>query len=302
MAVGHNRLRGRSDTPALDIQVLLANVLSQPRAWVLAHPETELDPTQSERIESELRRLENGEPLPYILGHWEFYGLDLLVTPDVLIPRPETELLVERSLAWLNSLQPGKSRLAWIADIGTGSGCIAIALAKEVLERAPGRLLAVDISMPALQVAQSNAHRHNLADKITFLQADLLTPFGPAGRVGIPVSQAQPSNQAAGSAAGPFDLICANLPYIPRADLPGLAVARHEPRLALDGGSDGLDLIRRLLHMARQNLAPQAAMGLEIEASQGRAALAFATACFPYAEVVLIPDLAGHDRLLWIAT
>lgn len=265
-----SRLERQSETAALDAQVLLAHLLGKPKAWVIAHPEMSLTPTQSSDLEKALARLEQGEPLPYVLGHWEFYGLDFWVSPAVLIPRPETELLVERAIAWLR--QQPQRRLA--VDVGTGTGCIAVSLAAHL----PGlHLLACDISPEALGVAQKNIHRHGLQDRVICVQTDLLPP-----------------------ASQPFDLICANLPYIPRPTLPSLRVARWEPNLALDGGPDGLALVRRLLHRAPAALASGGLALLEIEATQGAAALELARLAFAQASVTLIHDLSGRDRLICI--
>ncbi len=273
LAEAKTRLAGQSETPALEAQVLLAEALGRPRAWIMAHGEAHLSDDDLGRLEICLSRREAGEPLPYILGHWEFYGLDLIVTPDVLIPRPETELLVEQALDWLDerkAVQPQPQ----VVDVGVGSGCIAIALATH---RPDLRLVASDISLAALEVAQRNARRCGVAERIAFVQADLLPP------------------------GGPYDLICANLPYIPRPALAGLSVSRCEPRLALDGGPDGLKLVRRLLDQAARTPAAPAALLLEIEASQGAAARALAQARFPAAaRIEVIPDLAGRDRLLSI--
>ncbi len=263
-----------SDTPGLEAQVLLAHTLQKPRAWVLAHPEIELAPFQLEDMQACAARRESGEPLPYILGQWEFYALDFQVTPAVLIPRPETELLVERALDWLNR-HPACRR---VADIGTGSGCIAIALAKHIPDL---QVLATDLSPQALDVARQNAVRHGVGERITFRQADLLA---------LPPEHSHPS----------FDMITANLPYIPSATLAELPVSRFEPSLALDGGVDGLELIRRLLHQAPTYLSPQGCLLLEIEANQGTAAGALAQNAFPQARVTVVPDLAGHDRLVMV--
>ncbi len=262
------RLAALSESPGLDAQVLMAHVLGRDRAWVLAHPEALLREDQAQALEAALARLTRGEPLPYVLGHWEFFGLDLEVTPAVLIPRPETELLVERALAWLDS-HPAR-RLA--ADVGTGSGGIAIALAGRV----PGlKVIATDYSGAALQVARRNAARHALAGRVAFLQADLLS-----------------------AVKAPFDLICANLPYIPQAELERLAVYGREPTLALSGGVDGLEVIRRLLADAPRLLAPGGALLMEIEANQGEAARTLAKNSFLNAAVRVNRDLAGKNRLL----
>jgi release factor glutamine methyltransferase len=269
-----SRLAGVSDTAPIDAQVLLAHLIDRPRAWVLAHPEAGLTLAQQRALDAALARLEGGEPLPYVLGHWEFYGLDFTVTPDVLIPRPETELLVEMALAdaeW--QMADGRA-----LDLGTGSGCIAVALA---VHAPAARFLASDCSLGALAIAQRNAHRHAVDDRIQFLCADLFSSFASAPS---PV----------------FSLVTANLPYIPTPTLHTLNVFGKEPTLALDGGPDGLALIRQLLTDAPRVLAPRGLLLLEIEASQGDSAKALARAAFPDARARLLKDLAGHDRLLEI--
>jgi len=260
------RLTSISETPGLDAQVFLANLLGVNRAWILAHPEADLTPEQVAKLATDLARLESGVPLPYVLGRWEFYGREFLVTPDVLIPRPETELLVDRA-SQLLARRPGQ--LA--ADVGTGSGCIAISLAAQAQDL---RILALDTSLPALRVAQANARHHQVEQQVLLVQSDLLT-----------------------ATAGPLDLICANLPYIATATLPQLKVHGKEPGLALDGGPDGLQHIRRLLLTAPERLAEGGEMLLEIEAGQGPAVLALSRSVFPEAKIELHTDLAGRDRL-----
>ncbi|MEZ0395469.1 MAG: peptide chain release factor N(5)-glutamine methyltransferase [Anaerolineales bacterium] len=268
------RLRPKSETAALDAQVLLAKVTGRPRTWLLTHLETPLPPEQETVLRRALTRLQRGEPLPYVLGEWEFFDLSLLVTPQVLIPRPETELLVERALSWLRA-HPGRRRLL---DVGTGSGAIAVALAANVPDL---KVLATDISSAALEVARRNAARLGVAERIEFAQWDLLPP------------EPLPAFER-------FDVIAANLPYIPTDILHTLPVYRREPTLALDGGRDGLDLVRRLLAAAPAWLAPAGLVVLEIEASQGPAAMALAFDLFARAEIHLHRDLSGHDRLLEI--
>lgn len=270
-----NRLALISDTPALDASVLLAHILDKPRTWVLAHPELLLTPEQHGQLEHSLTRLEGGEPFPYVLGTWEFFGLELEITPDVLIPRPETELLVEKAIAWLQESPVRRT----VADVGTGSGAIAISIAMNVRT---ARILATDISLAALKVAQRNARKFNLA-AIDFVQCDLLPPHIDPLATELH-----------------FDLICANLPYIPTATLYGLPVFDREPTLALDGGEDGLAVIRRLLTIAPEWLAPNGLILLEIEATRGIHALNLASDLFSQSEIHLHQDLAGRDRLLEI--
>ena len=259
-----------SETPSLDAQVLLAEITQQNRGWLLAYPEGELTSNQQEMLKAAVDRLQNGEPLPYLIGHWEFYGLDFNINAHTLIPRPETELLVEQALSWLET-HPGLNQ---VADVGTGSGCIAIALAFSIPDLT---VTATDISLDALEIAKSNAVKHQVAHQIQFLQTDLL-----------------PANLK------DCHLICANLPYIPTQTLKGLEVFGKEPTLALDGGPDGLQLIRKLLPQAQQILASEGLLLLEIENTQGKIALTLAREYFPEAQITLLPDLAGHDRLVRI--
>ena len=247
---------------------MLAHVLTKPRSWIIAHPEYILSPDQRIKLQESLSRLQGGEPLPYLLGHWEFFGLDFVVNADTLIPRPETEMLVETALAWLQA-HPSRRHAA---DIGTGSGCIAVALAAHVTNL---HLLASDISLPSLRIARTNSLKHGVEDRVHFVQSDLLLPTGQS-----------------------FDLICANLPYIPTHTLQGLFVYGKEPDLALNGGVDGLQLITRLIFEAPRVLLPAGLVLLEIEASKGDRVAHLARQAFPRAEINILQDFSGHDRLL----
>jgi release factor glutamine methyltransferase len=265
-----SQLRQTSETANLDAQVLIAHFTGQSRSWVLAHPEAIVDPVQYEHIKQAAERLLRGESLPYIIGHWEFYGMDFTLTPDVLIPRPETELLVERAIHWLR-LNPSRRKAV---DVGTGSGCLGLSLARHIPDL---QLTMMDISAEALRVARLNAQKHRLIHNIEFRQADLLAGIDQ-----------------------PFDLICANLPYIPSSLLQTLPTARQEPPLALDGGPDGMRLISKLLEQAGNLLISGGFMLLEIEASQGEAVKSMARASFALSKINLLQDLAGHDRCLEI--
>jgi release factor glutamine methyltransferase len=259
-----------SETASLDIQVLISSVLQKPRSWVLAHPEYELSITDTFQLDEKLSQLAKSIPLAYIIGTSHFYGLQFYTNSDVLIPRPETELIVEKAIQWIkNHMFSGL-----VLDIGTGSGCIAISLAVNL----PGiKCVAMDISGRALQVAKRNAGINHVQDQCCFVQSDLTS-----------------------SLFGTFKLICANLPYIPTYKLENLSVAINEPKAALDGGKDGLDLIHRLLadsvHIADRNVS----LLLEIEAEQGNEVKKLAQKYYPDAEVAIKKDLAGNDRLLTI--
>ncbi len=261
---------GQVDAPRLTAEVLLAHVSGISRTQILARPEQNVPSDALAHFDRLVERAVAGEPLAYIVGHREFYGLDFTTDARALVPRPETELLVDLALKGL----PENAR---VADVGTGSGCIAIAIAV----RAPtAHLTAIDISPEALALAQRNAQRHQVAARLTFTQTDLLK----------------------NAARATFNLICANLPYIATDELDTLPVVKYEPRLALDGGPDGLALIRHLLVDAPRVLMPQGRLLLEIGATQGKPAFALAGAFFPNARVRLHKDLAGLDRVIEVQT
>ncbi len=268
----------KNDSTELDTQIILAHVLGHPRTWLLAHLDAPLTAPQIAATIQAFDEYQAGAPLPYIIGHWEFFGLEFDITKDVLIPRPETELLVEKAIAWLKA-SPNKRR---VADIGTGSGVIAVSIALRVPD---ARILATDISPAALEVAKHNAEKFHVHHQIDFVECDLL----PESKVEGLTFDLRLST---------FDLICANLPYIPTATLQRLPIFGREPTLALDGGADGLDLYRSLFKLAPDWLAPHGMMLLEIESTLGVQALSLAFDTFSNAIIHLHQDLAGNDRLL----
>ena len=233
-----------------DAETLLAHTLHRDRAWLLAHTEDDLSPRDLESFRALTARRAAQQPLQHITGTQEFFGLTLRVTPDVLIPRPETEHLVEAVLNWAHiqsDIQPqiadaASSRPLRIVDVGTGSGAIAIAIAS-ALEHAS--LTAIDISPAALAVACTNAAQHHLDGRIRFLQGDLLAPV---------------------AAESLFDVIASNPPYVALAEGPTLApeVRDHEPSVALYAGDSGLDIYRRLIPQAFDLLRPGGLLALEI--------------------------------------
>lgn len=249
--------------------ILLEQATGRDKAWLLAHGEYHLAGTEQKSLENNLNQLLEGIPLPYVIGTWDFFGRPFKVTRDVLIPRPETETLVELALSHLEKFPHPR-----ILDVGTGSGAIAVSLSAEH----PGAAItATDISLAALQVAKENAR--NLGQTgIEFILADLLAPI-----------QAE------------FDLICANLPYIPSQTLRSLDVSRWEPSLALDGGSSGLALIQKLLAQSQTRISQDGMILLETEASLSKETLAAARAAFPQADCALLSDLAGKDRIIRIS-
>jgi release factor glutamine methyltransferase len=236
LAEASRELSSLSKTPARDAQAVLAQALGKPREWLLAHPESAVPPDARTRLNTSLRRLASGELLPYVMGWAEFYGRRFLVTPEVLIPRPETELLVEAALKLLAHFPT----CCTIVDLGTGSGCLGVTLA---LERPNAHLIATDRSRAALCVARRNAGALGAADRVSFVAADLAAGLRLEGR-----------------------LVVANLPYVATRDV---ALLRGEPRLALDGGRDGTDVILRLLAQLCAGRSRPMGVLLEIGADQG---------------------------------
>ncbi len=250
--------------------MLLGYLLDKPREWLVTHPEIELSSEQVLQADKMIESLKAGVPLPYLVGKQAFYGLDFIVTPDVLIPRPETEQLVEECIQWLED-HPQKRTMV---DVGTGSGIIAVTLADHLDDL---KITALDISTEALEIARTNARKFGVDQRIQFMQSDLMS-----------------------NCQGRFDLIVANLPYIPSETLQSLSVARYEPQLALDGGQDGLDLITELFHQSNEKINPGGAMLLEIEAGQAEAVTRLAEKYWPNSKNTILFDLAKLPRIIKI--
>lgn len=257
----------------LEAEVMLMNVLRMPRQDLFAQQEMEVSPPQERALAAIMERRLKREPLAYILQYKEFYGVNLLVNPDVLIPRPETEGLVEHAL--FMALMGMETPDLVIADVGTGSGAIAINLA---LHLPAARIYALDNADAVLDVAAYNIRAHNVGDRISLGKGDLLEPLPE-----------------------PVDLILANLPYIPTERLPTLQPeVRWEPTAALDGGPEGLDLISRLLTQAQGtgNLKEHGIILLELDPEQFPAVKELAGQLFPEAELSVEQDLSRRDRIL----
>ncbi len=262
-----------SPTPHEDARLLLQHVLAAGHTYLAANPEQALSVAQEDDFRTLVARAARLEPVPYLTGSADFCGLAFHVSPAVLIPRPETELLVEAAVAWA-----AQADVRHIVDVGTGSGCIAVALARRL---PAARVTAVDISARALKVARSNVLRHGVAGQVRLQQASLLEQIDE-----------------------PVDLLAANLPYVGDAEWTALddGVKLYEPVEALRGGPDGLDLIDALLQQATYHLRPRGAIFLEIGWQQGEAARRVAAAHFGAARIHSRSDYSGHDRLIIVET
>jgi release factor glutamine methyltransferase len=258
----------------LEAEVMVMTVMRMARQNIFAEQETEVGAQQARDLADIVEQRLERVPLAYILGYREFYGINVMVTPSVLIPRPETEGIVEHTL--FMALMGMETRELVIADVGTGSGAIAVNLA---IHLPAARIYAVDVSEPALDVAAYNIRAHGVADRVRLGHGDLL--------------EAVPE---------PVDLIVANLPYIPSARLPELAPeVRNEPQTALDGGPDGLDLVRRLLSQAPAKLKQPGVILLELDPEQFPAAEEAVRQYLPEAETSAEQDLSRRDRILVVS-
>jgi release factor glutamine methyltransferase len=264
---------------------LLAHVTGRDRAYFFAHDDERLAPERLAAYRRAVARRAAGEPLQYIRGSQEFYGLDFEVTPDVLIPRPETELLVETALELLRDT-PAPS----VCDVGAGSGCIIISILRE---RADARGAALDISPAALAVARRNAERHGVAGRLTFLESDCFDALDP--RDADALGAASPGDVRPG--AGRFDLIASNPPYVAEDALAGLQreVRDHEPRVALTPGGDGLSIIRRLAAESPRRLKPGGHLLMEIGYDQHERVAALVNPRV-WTLLDIHPDLQGIPR------
>jgi release factor glutamine methyltransferase len=255
------------EDPYLESEVLLRTILTIDRASLFVNIDTQLDPRYEPVYMDWIERRFQGEPVAYIIRKREFFKLDFYVDNRVLIPRPETELLVEQAIDFSR-----KHRVETIADIGTGSGVIAVSLAVNL----PGVFIyASDISGSALEVAGINCLKHRVAKRVFLAEGDLLDPL-----------------------IEPVDILIANLPYVKKSDLALMPSAKFEPALALDGGEEGLDQIFRLGKQLGPKIKPGGCVLLEIGLGQGQAAADFLGGLYPFSEIEILPDLAGIERVV----
>jgi len=266
-------LRTRIDDASVEAELLLGHVLRMSKTQLYTEPERALTSAETKRLWRLVRRRLDHEPTAYILGHCEFYGIDFYIDPHTFIPRPETELLLEKAVELARRIShPGKQ--ITIADIGTGCGAIAISLA---LALPKAKIYATDISASTLRVAGMNCRRHAVNSQVELLQGNLLEPLPQ-----------------------PVDMIVANLPYIKGCEFKDLSpeIINFEPMLALAGGEDGLDKIQQMLGQMPEKLNYGACFLLEIGQGQGERVTSLTTSYFPQADIELISDLGGIERVV----
>jgi release factor glutamine methyltransferase len=283
----------------LAVELLLMHALGHDRAWIYSHAEEFVAPAIAEKFLALIARRAAGEPVQYLTGKQEFWGLEFEVTPAVLIPRPETEHVLEVALARLGErglkihMDSGAPReKLQVADVGTGSGCLAVALAWELPH---AEVLATDISLPALEVARRNAARHGVADRIRFQQRDLLTGLENTDPSSAGASHAEPARDAP-----QFDLIVSNPPYIARHDADRLPreVRDHEPHAALFGGPTGVEVYQRLINQARDLLRDRGILVLELGYDSAEHVRGIFDQQSAWTRVAITMDLAGIPRVL----
>jgi release factor glutamine methyltransferase len=266
-------LEARIDDALIEAELLLGHVLRMSKTQLHTKPERDLSSAETEHLRHLVQRRLNHEPSAYILGHCEFYGIDFYINNHTLIPRPETELLVEKAVELAHHISHLERQIT-IADIGTGCGAIAISLA---LALPQAKIYATDISASALQVAEINCWRHAVTSQVELLQGNLLEPLPQ-----------------------PVDMIVANLPYIRTCEFKDLSpeIINFEPPIALAGGKNGLDKIQKMLDQMPGKLAYGACFLLEIGQGQGEIATSLVNSYFPQASIELISDLGGIDRVV----
>lgn len=259
------------DTPRLDAEILLAHVLNCPRIQLYVQYDRQLTEDERARLRAFVKRRAAKEPVAYLVGKREFFGLDFQVNADVLIPRPDTETLVVELLDALRDLTAAE-----MIELGVGSGAISVATA--VHER-DLKIHAVDVSPQALQIAEQNARRHEVDSRITFYEGDLFAPFTEGLQA---------------------DAVVSNPPYVQTAELDQLDadVRDHEPRLALDGGEDGLEIARRIIADAPRYLKPNGVLLLELGPDNIRSAAEALEAETSYQQIHILKDAAGRERVL----
>jgi release factor glutamine methyltransferase len=259
----------------LDAEVLLSHIIHKDRVWLITHRADVLDDKDQRDFDEAIERRSKREPLQYIIGNQEFWGLEFKVTPDVLIPRPETELIIEAAIAMVQD----RNKPVRIIDLCTGSGCIAVSLAKEL---ANAHVIATDASEKALAVARENTRDHGVADRIRYLEGDL---FEPLKELDI---------------RGQIDIIVSNPPYVRESDLAALQseVKDYEPLMALVAGPEGTEIAQRIIRHATEYLKKNGALIMEMGLGQAGALTRMTEATGAYGKPEVLKDLAGIERVI----
>lgn len=258
-----------SEEAVIEVNAILKNQLKKDLTWIILNPEFLIPPGELEKLDNDLGKLKQNIPLAYVLGFQEFYGINFIVSPDVLIPRPETELLVENAIQWGRKINHSFRLL----DIGTGSGCIALSILKNV----PNCFgFGIDISYRALSIAKENANNLKVSN-IQFINSDLTMPL-----------------------IGKFEMICANLPYIPTSNIQSLPHSKFEPMIALNGGETGKEIIRSLLSQLKDKISTPGIILLEIQIDQGKDVVDYASSQFPNANISILEDYSSQPRIVKI--
>jgi len=272
------------DSPRLSAELLLSHVVGLKRIELYMQFDKPVAEQQLEHLRDLVKRAGQHEPIAYLVGRTEFYSLGLNITPDCMIPRPETELLVERAIEFLRTHNTGTQ---FVCDLCTGSGCIAVAIAKNYPN---ARIIATDICDTALAVAAGNVEKHQLKDRITLLCGDLFDPI----ITGLDVNKLVPDSDRG------FDLIVCNPPYVSNTEYEKLDrnVKDYEPKVALFAGVDGLDIYRRVIEKADRFLKPDAALMLEVGYAQGRAVKELLEQTSTFAEIKIEKDFQNNDRIV----
>ena len=278
-------------SPRMNAETLLMFVLGVDRAYLYAHPEFDLTSEEVTRYDEVLGQRASGMPSQYITGHQEFWGLDFVVSPAVLIPRPETEHLVEAVLELARDVPRPK-----VVDVGTGSGCIALALAQELKD---AEIYAVDLSDDALEVARANAARLQLDGRVRFLQSDVLQLMMKDARAVIPTEDSSRSRETCSNGLWAFDFVVSNPPYVAFGDADKVqkSVFQFEPRMAVFAGENGLDVIRPLIEQAYEALKPDGWLALEIGYSMRDSVVNLLSSAV-WRDTRVVPDLRGIPRVV----
>lgn len=297
----NNKIKNPFSLPTArrEAEILLSHVIKKPLEFLLAHPEKRLLKKQIENYKKLIAKRLRGKPISYLTGHREFYGLDFLVNENVLIPRPETELMVEEAITKIKN-QKSEIRNLLLIDVGTGSGCVLVSILKNVnVESENMKVIAIDISNKALDVARKNAKKHGVSGTIKFLQGNLLEPIIHNSKFKIP--RPRQSRRGGRGRQNSKLFITANLPYLTPCQIDSSPALRYEPKKALAGGKNGLkyyeELFKQIKQLIKLNLASLFLL-CEIDPGQTKKIKKLAQSELPKGKIKIMKDLAGKNRIV----